>query len=44
MVSKAEPRLTRSGVVDVDNPSNEGIRRARRSGRRAAMTATSCPA
>lgn len=25
LVSKAEPRLTRSGVVDVDNPSNEGI-------------------
>ena len=26
MVNKAEPRLTRSGVVDTDNPSNEGIR------------------
>ncbi|PSC76370.1 Prolyl 4-hydroxylase subunit alpha-2 [Micractinium conductrix] len=25
LVNKAEPRLTRSGVVDTDNPSNEGI-------------------
>jgi hypothetical protein len=26
MVNKAGPRLTRSGVVDVDNPGGESVR------------------